>query len=232
MEGKVEDRISKFICNISCELKFLKQTQKPHTNLTILQKRHINLLRNNRNFVILMADKNLGPAIMERDQYIKHVLKEHLCNGDTYQRLSRLEGESMIMNINHTTMALITKYRHDISKEEQAYFIKSLYSTDKHRIPQFYGTPKVHKEKIPTPFRPVVSQCGSISAILSTFIDYKLQHLTKDMPSYLLNSTSLLNELDNLGPLPPSARIFTSDAVSMYSNIDPSWSCSDVNFIF
>ena len=89
------------------------------------------------------------------------------------------------------------------------------------RIPVFYGTPKVHKNKISIPLRPVVSQCGSVFSVLSIFTDFKLQFLTKHIPSYVLNSSTLLDDIDKLGPLPPSAKIFTSDAVSMYSNIDP-----------
>jgi hypothetical protein len=90
-----------------------------------------------------------------------------------------------------------------------------------HRIPQFYGMPKVHKDKFPIPLRPVISQCGSFSAIISTFLDYKLQPFTSRIPSYIQNSTSLLNKLDILDTLPKSARLFTSDATSMYTNIDP-----------
>lgn len=89
------------------------------------------------------------------------------------------------------------------------------------RIPQFYGMPKVHKNKLPVPLRPVISQCGSLSAIISTFIDYLLQPLTKFIPSYIKDSTALLNTIDALPKLPPNARLFTSDATSMYTNIDP-----------
>ena len=45
--------------------------------------------------------------------------------------------------------------------------------------------------------------------------------LSSNVPSYLENSEALLNELDQLGILPPSAKLFTSNATSMYSNIDP-----------
>ena len=61
----------------------------------------------------------------------------------------------------------------------------------------------------------------NIFAVISIYIDFKLQSLTKTIPSYLKNSTSLLDLIDKLDELPPSAQIFTSDATSMYSNIDP-----------
>ena len=79
----------------------------------------------------------------------------------------------------------------------------------------------MHKNKHPTPFRPVVSQCGSLSAIISKFVDYKLQPFTQSIPSYIKNSTMLLDELDAIQILPKNAKLFTSDATSMYTNIDP-----------
>ena len=66
----VEKRISTFCKTIHAELKFLRKIQKKSSNLTALQKSHLNFLRSNRNFVILNADKNLGPVIMERDMYL------------------------------------------------------------------------------------------------------------------------------------------------------------------
>jgi hypothetical protein len=90
--------------------------------------------------------------------------------------------------------------------------------------------PKVHKPRVdkkdpskkkPVPFRPVISQCGSLGAIISTYIDFELQKLTKYVPSYIKNSSHLLDELDKLPTLPPNACLFTADATSMYTNIDP-----------
>ena len=93
-------------------------------------------------------------------------------------------------------MKIINKYRSHLSSEEYMYLIRSFNKNKRH--PHFYGAPKVHKNKFPTPMRPVVSQCGSIFAVISIFIDYKLQSLTKHLPSYLKNSTTLLDILDTI----------------------------------
>ena len=41
------------------------------------------------------------------------------------------------------------------------------------------------------------------------------------MPSYIQNSTKLLEKLDKFPQLPKNTKLFTSDATSMYTNIDP-----------
>ena len=86
-----------------------------------------------------------------------------------------------------------------------------------HRIPIFYGMPKVHKN--PLTFRPVVSCVNSFSSIFSNWLDYKMKDLLFLIPSYIKDSKHLLNEIKNL-TLPPNAKLFTADATAMYTNID------------
>ena len=156
---------------------------------------------------------------MEREAYMKRILDEHLLDSDTYENISEEDAQNLFKKVSDEACVLIEENKKYLSKHEYAYFMKS-FSKEK-RIPQFYGMPKVHKNKIPIPLRPVVSQCGSLFAIFSIFVDFKLQPLTKFVPSYLDNSEALLDILDELDPLPISAKLFTSDATSMYSNIDP-----------
>lgn len=219
MVDHMENRLSNFSDRINSISGRLYQTIKPCTNLTALQQSHISLLRNNRDFVILMCDKNLGPAIMERDIYIQNVLNEHLLDSNTYMNLTKEEGIRELEMLKASLNSTLIEHRLSLSPNETSYFSRSLALSK--RIPQFYGMPKVHKNKTPIPFRPVISQCGSLSAIISTFIDYLLQPLTASIPSYIKDSTDLLNTIDALPRLPYNARLFTSDATSMYTNIDP-----------
>ena len=90
------------------------------------------------------------------------------------------------------------------------------------RIPVFYGTAKVHKSTVPhIKFRPINSQCGSLSALVSTYLDVILQPFTSSMPAYVEKSLDIITSLQSLPSLPSNAKLFTSDATSMYTNIDP-----------
>jgi hypothetical protein len=59
-----------------------------HFNLNPQQHWVLCTLKSDRHFIVVLTDKNLGPAIMERDEYIKCVLDNHLNNTSTYTRLS------------------------------------------------------------------------------------------------------------------------------------------------
>ena len=69
-------------------------------------------------------------------------------------------------------------------------------------------------------FRPVNSNCGSLAAVASKYVDYYLQKLIKYTPSYINNSLHVIDKLKNL-TITNELFITTSDAKSMYTNIDP-----------
>jgi hypothetical protein len=86
-----------------------------------------------------------------------------------------------------------------------------------HRLPVFYGLPKVHKD--PVSLRPVVSNTNSFLAIFSIWLDHKMKSLLPLIRSYIKNSATIIQELKEL-KLPEGAKIFSADATSMYTNID------------
>ena len=66
--------------------------------------------------------------------------------------------------------------------------------------------------------RPIVSCPGSLLHGLGIWVDRKLQDVAKTTISYFKNSLELKEQLTQLN-LPPNARLFSADAVSMYTNI-------------
>jgi hypothetical protein len=182
-----------------------------YTSLTPTQKLTLN--KHSTEFIILPTDKNLGPAIMNRDAYINQVLKEHLCTTSYLQ----LNSTIAVHQIAHTKQRLIEAFqahRHTLTQPELDFFTRSF--TNRHRTPIFYGMPKVHKT--PLQLRPVVSCINSFPSIFSTWLDFRMHELLHLIPSYIKNSTKLIHDLKNL-TLPQNARLFTTDA-SSYTNID------------
>jgi hypothetical protein len=191
--------------------------RRRRTNLSPQQHRMIKLLRDDTRFIICLTDKNLGPAIIERDVYIRMGLEEHLLNGYAYRRLSPEEASKLVTKTEEELKQLVKDYAHCLSSAEDTYFTRS-YNL-RHRVPRFYLTMKVHKT--PMTSRPVVSCVGSFNEIFSKWLDFQMSRLLPLSHTYLRDSTQVLSELKNLGDrLPPQARLFTADAVSMYTNID------------
>ena len=66
--------------------------------------------------------------------------------------------------------------------------------------------------------RPIVSCPGSLLHGLGVWVNRKLQEVAQRTVSYFKNTLELKKELLDL-KLPRNARLFTADAVSMYTNI-------------
>jgi hypothetical protein len=90
-------------------------------------------------------DKNLGPAAMDLDHYIQQILKEHLMTND-YSQLSKNSAKDKMELIRSDLKGMLTQNQRQLTKAELVYFQRSLQL--QHRIPIFYGIPKVHKTPI------------------------------------------------------------------------------------
>jgi len=183
-------------------------------NLTTLQTQTLRTLKQNAHLTIKPTDKNLGPAILDMDSYIKQVLKEHLLTNN-YRQLDNDSAKLQMANIEHELKALIKDNVHKLSKAEQLYFHQSFQQH--HRSPIFYGLPKVHK--VPVTLRPVVSSSSSFLSIFSNWLDYKMKDLLPLVGSYIKNSTTVLDDIRNI-ILPENTLLFLANAKSMYTNID------------
>jgi hypothetical protein len=117
---------------------------------------------------------------MDMDHYILQVLKEHLLTND-YTQLSKDSARHKMETIQINLKELINQNQHQLNKAELVYFQRSLKLP--HRIPIFYGLPKVHKT--PVSLRPVVSTTNSFLAVFSVWLDYKMKDLLSLTKSYM-----------------------------------------------
>ena len=93
------------------------------------------------------TDKNLGPFVMPRTNYIQQMLTEHLLKTDYYQLLLEADKNSRITTQTDELLNLLAHHRDELPKPHQDYFDRSIQLLDSQdkRIPQIYGSPKVHK---------------------------------------------------------------------------------------
>ena len=86
-----------------------------------------------------------------------------------------------------------------------------------------FRTIKTHKEG--SPLRLITSCCGTAIESLSEFTEFYLKPLAQELPSFIKDTTHLLNqikELNTKGPFPEGTLIVSWDVVSMFPNIDNS----------
>ena len=85
------------------------------------------------------------------------------------------------------------------------------------RTPQFYTSPKIHKEG--NPGRPVVSSINCHTANISKYVDYHLQPIVKQIPYYVKDKNDFINKTNAVKSVPKNSYIVTMDVRSLYTNI-------------
>lgn len=214
----LEERIGNFSDTLS--KKFHRRRGK--SNLLPHQRRALSHLMQQKDFLIAPCDKNLGPAIIETDDYLRIAFRDHLNDTKTYQSLSDTTSYEMEEHIKTSILQWIKDNKRILTTMEKK-FLHYQFRTNKAPFARFYLTLKAHKLKPgdnvnKLKSRPIVSCPGSLLAPLGTWVDRKLQPVAAIQRSYFRNSFELRQRLLELD-LPPNARLFTADAVSMYTNI-------------
>lgn len=66
------------------------------------------------------------------------------------------------------------------------------------RIPTIYFLPKVHKDPIHPPGRPIISGIDSITSRIGRYIDFFLQPLVEHFPCYLRDTSHTIQLLEKI----------------------------------
>ena len=77
--------------------------------------------------------------------------------------------------------------------------------------------PKIHKND--NPGRPVVTPVNCHTPGISKYVDYHLQPIVKDIPSYVRDTKDFLIKLNDVRHIPKESLLVTLDVQSLYTNI-------------
>ena len=197
----------------------LFKRQHGHSNLLPSQRIALQLLQKKQHNIIVNCDKNLGPAIIEREKYINMALNDHLLNHHTYQHLTSEQATEFGTNIRKLLTDWLKRWKTLIPSNERSFIKQAMNDPNTDPISTFYLLMKVHKTPIAT--RPIVSCSGTLLHSLGVWVDDKLQRIVTTQQSYFKSSATLKKQIITLDNLDESYySLYTADAQSMYTNID------------
>ena len=133
-----------------------------------------------------------------------------------YKILTTAEASAKQAHICYLFHDFINAHKEALGNSIRIFMLQS-YKLFGDKIPTFRAIVKIHKN--PWKLRPIVAKCSTILECVSKWLDFKLQKLVALMPAVVKDSQTFRDELITLD-LPKNARVFTADAVSMYTNID------------
>lgn len=207
------------------------QFKKKKSCINLLPHQHMALyyLRHQKDFIVLKSDKNLGPCVLERDTYIRRALSDHLSDTATYLELSSADADARCQTVkSKIERFMINHFKKRENNDDRKYFERYLATVDD-PYSYFYLLAKVHKILWAT--RPIVSTVGSVTYGLARWVDIQLKAVIKLLPFTVASFYVLSTKLRELR-VPATASVYTSDAVSMYTNIDTKHAIGKISEFF
>ena len=218
--------VSRRLDNFTSAIQTLYVKRRGRTNLLPYQKRALAWLATQDDFIIATCDKNLGPAIIEKAEYIA-MCKTLLTDARVYSQLTHGDAIYAMYRIDKLYEAWFKKWRKTLSPNERKYltrYMQDMVGNDGFGV--FYGMIKAHKN--PISLRPVSSYSSNYLYALAVWCDAKLKKVAQKQASYIESSFTLLQELKDLDTLPANAVLVTADARSMYTNINTDRALHDI----
>jgi hypothetical protein len=131
--------------------------------------------------MIVQCDKNLGPAVIERDTYIRTAFRDHLSDTKVYKLLTPFQAAMRFGQLKLAISKWIDKYA-DLVNSTTKKFMKDKLETNLDPYSYLYLTMKVHKKKKPIPSRLMCSCSGSLLEPLGLADNKLLQPFAQTQP--------------------------------------------------
>ena len=166
-------------------------------------------LSEREDIIITKADKGGAVVIVDVKDYIKEAERQ-LNNTENYRKLQEDPTATNMKLVNDT----IERFKKQKLINEKV--AEGLKRNDP-KTAKFYLRPKIHKEG--NPGRPVVKSVNCHTANISKYVDYHLQPIVKEIPSYVKDTQDFLKKLEKVKDIPLESLLVTFDVKSLYTNI-------------
>ena len=188
-----------------------KITAPKRKNITPAEKDALRSLVDNDTIIIKPADKGGAIVVQNKDDYIKEGLRQ-LSDEKFYIKLDHDMTESHNSKVIEQLEAM--RVRGEISEKVRDYL-----TVHKPRTSQLYLLPKIHKNVLPVPGRPIVKANDGPTERISAFVDYFLSLIVRTSNTYIQDTSDFLRKLGDLKDIPSKASLVTLDVCSLYTNI-------------
>ncbi|MCG8429652.1 MAG: hypothetical protein MJA29_00535, partial [Candidatus Omnitrophica bacterium] len=203
------------------------QGKRVRHNITREEKEALKTLRDDKDRMVLTADKGVAMVVMDKSQYIEKCLA--LLNDPKVYAESR-DLTRTIHNKVIATLRLINRKDEDRLYEwKKDWYHRLLPSGSTSPPARFYGLPKIHKANCP--MRPIVSACGTSTYNLAKFLTQILQTYVGKTQSFVKDSHDLVRKL-SYWEIADDEELVSFDVSALFTSIPVSSALQVINELF
>ncbi|XP_053549033.1 complement C1s subcomponent-like [Bombina bombina] len=202
--------IHNFVKLVERDIDLLSTDEPLSDNLTKKQRTALNALQKDTAITIKPSDKGGNIVVLNTKDYV-----------DECQRLLRDHKQYSTLRFNPTEMykeelfqILIKAKGEGIINQREFDFLFVKFP----KTATFYSLPKLHKNKLPPPGRPIISGMGSLTEKISQYVDFCLRPYLLNLPSYIKDTLDVLKKLNDI-TVSTNTLLVAIDVESLYSSI-------------
>ena len=180
----------------------------PDNNLTKDEQQALKRLKNDKDIVILPADKGRVTVVMDKTDYFDK-MGALVNDKQTYEELKLDPTPALQRKLNSK---ILTLKKTDAFDTQRYYRLRCSVP----QPPKLYGLPKLHKPGIP--MRPIVSFCGSPTYQLSKYLTTILQPLTDKSRRKLQSTENFIDAIKTV-QIPDDYKLVSFDVKSLFTSI-------------
>ena len=188
-----------------------KSKHRSHGNLDKTEKQSLLDLKADTSIIIREADKGGAVVVLNKSDYVNECYRQ-LLDEKTYTKLASNPSGQFKTTVN----ASLQDFFHagDLTKKEFDFL------NNQHPItPVFYTLPKIHKNLEKPPGRPIVSGIDSLTAPLSSFVDFFIRPINEQLPSFVKDTGHMISIVESLEPVTGDTILVTLDVEALYTNV-------------
>lgn len=185
-----------------------KQPSFNKGNLSPNEKVALERLKSCNDIVIKPADKGGAVVLLNKVDYVGEALRQ-LDDSTFYQRLDDDPTKNFKLVITTAITDLIDQQKIPASALHALISLSPIAG-------RFYLLPKIHKSG--NPGRGIVSVIGTVTELISQFVDSLINQIPPCLPSYIKDTNHFLSDIVDF-PVPPGSLLVTLDVASLYTNI-------------
>ena len=110
------------------------------------QKNGLNFVRNQKDLMILFSDKNIGPMVVNKDDYVKEMMDQYLSNRSTYEIITKDEAKVYLAAASRAFIEYVSLKENRTDGNDLTCIMRCLDQDT--RIPVMHGLGKLHKGKL------------------------------------------------------------------------------------
>ena len=197
-----------YLSEIEDKLININESGESYQNLSKDEREALKSLMNDNEIIIKPADKGSAVVIWSKHGYLLEASNQ-LSDTNVYCK----SNSSTLQKVNSEIKSVL---RDIFNLKELDQKIINYLTVKKLQLGRFYLLPKIHKQTMNVPGRRLISNNGTATERISSFLDFHLKNIIPTIPHILDDTRDFLYRIEQLQNIPEGTLLVSFDVVGIY----------------